>query len=310
MSAPKPPFRLKPDQFRDITRYRYGLRRTRPAGVPLLGPRKGRAKYVYDRWDRFDLWNAWQDRCHPAPRPAGVWTRVPVWDGWTPWDLRKELWKAKTKPPMKQPPPPPPPAGPDLSRGQSWIVMAQEPHKALMFPAYYGVMFTADRAYERPSAELLRELRRRGQRVRSWCDCHTTFPDEAKAMARSLGLDGWCGEGESAPAFQVALDAGADLVIVNLTALTDEQLQRIDGVHVQVVNELYLNQDEGRERWESWHDRPVSGRLVACYDAAGEAPGTGKRMPFSEYVRRGRFQPHRDSFYDPGATDADRALVT
>lgn len=214
------------------------------------------------------------------------------------------------------PPPAPPPSGLDLSLGRAWVVMAQNPEKAMWYPPYYGIMFTADvgvdehgrKNYPWPSAEQVKWHKDRGQRVRSWCDCHATFPDAAKEMARELGLDGWVGEGESAPAFQVAVDAGADLVIVNLSALTESQKKVIADGKVRVMNELYLNQDYSRAQREDWMNLPVCGRLVACYDASNEA-ATGKRLAFGEYLSIGKFRAHVDSFYDPGATDDDRRLV-
>lgn len=306
--------RLTADQFRKITLYRY-TGGPRPSGVPSISLAVlGAKEYarITNRWKRFDPWNAWQNQGRPEPRPASVWTRVPAWDGgFTPWDLRKAWLRHWGQPPTPQPPPVP---IEDLSLGMGWIVMAENPQKALWYPAHYGVMFTADvgvnehgqKNYPWPSREQIAEHKRRGQRVFSWCDCHSTFPESAIAMMHELGLDGWCGEGESAPAFQRALDAGAKLVIVNMSALTEEQVARIDAKHVWVIAELYKNQDEGR--YDNWRNRPVSGRLVACYDAAGEAPG-GHRKPFREYLNAGLFLAHRDSVYDPGSTDDDRRLV-
>jgi hypothetical protein len=179
-----------------------------------------------------------------------------------------------------------------------------------MYPSYYGGLFTADDAYERPSRSLLDQWRQQGRRLRSWCDCHSTFPDTAKKMASDLGLDGWCGEGESAPAFQVAADAGAELVVINISALTPDQKEKyLRPRKLVAINELYLNQDESRADRENWEGLPIAGRCVAMYDASGEAD-TGKRYPFTGYTQRGLFAPHHDSVYDPGATDEDRRAVT
>lgn len=210
--------------------------------------------------------------------------------------------------PTPPPPPPTPPPAVDNSLGKAWIFMAQEPDRAIWYPSYYGIAFTADPAYPKPSASTLSILRSRGQRIRSWCDCHSTFPATAISMAVSLGLDGWIGEGESAPACQVAFDAGAQLVIGNLSALTEAQKDWIRRGKSVWINELYLNQDESRAQREDWMNLPVAGRCIASYDASGEA-ATGKRFPVSEYLRLGKFQRLRDSFYDPGSTDEDRHLL-
>jgi hypothetical protein len=187
--------------------------------------------------------------------------------------------------------------------------MAQEWQKIDMYPSYYGAMFTADRAYDRPSKADVDRLKQQGRRVRSWCDCHSTFPDEAKSMASNLGLDGWCGEGESAGAFQTAMDANAELIIINISALTpDEKDKYLRPRKTVAINELYLNQDESRATRENWEGLPIAGRLTASYDASGEA-STGKRYPFENYLAINKYAAHHDSFYDPGAADRDRQLV-
>lgn len=197
------------------------------------------------------------------------------------------------------PPSPPPPSGIDLSPAQSWIFMAQEPDKALMYPTYYGIAFTADGAYPRPSLSLIGQLRGRGQRVRSWCDCHSTMPSVAIGMASALGLDGWIGEGESAYAFDNAYSAGAKIIVGNLSALRDDQRALIQLGKVLFTNELYLNDDPTLASRENWMNLPVAGRTVACYHG----------YPFQNYLDLGKYSAHRDSFYDPGATDDDRRLV-
>jgi hypothetical protein len=211
--------------------------------------------------------------------------------------------------PSPSPPPPKPPPGPNLALAQSWIFMGQQPNNCLIYPSYYGVAFTADRAYERPTPALIQQLRSRGQRIRSWCDCHTTFPDEAKAMAQQLGLDGWIGEGESSAAFRTAVNAGAQIIVGNLSALTDEDRNDIRTGRVLFINELYLNQDPGRADRENWMNLPVAGRCIACYDARGEASTGVSHYPVSQYLAIGKFQPHRDSMYDPSASDDDRRAL-
>lgn len=247
----------------------------------------------------------------------------------------KLLEQAARVAPVPVPPPPAPPSG--LTLAQSWVFMAESPEKALWYPVYYGIAFTADvgvnekgeKNYPWPSPTLVKQLKDRGQRVRSWCDCHATFPSAAKAMAHDLGLDGWIGEGESSAAFDVAYEAGATIVVGNLSALRDDRRDVaenglcwddpqnpgrsrrhiLEAREMFWINELYLNQDESRASREDWMNLPVAGRCVASYDAKGEVPATGKPFPVADYLRLGKFQAHRDSFYDPGATDVDRRLL-
>lgn len=269
-------------------------------------------QWMLDEWDRYLLWEAWIDHGRPGARPIGLWLNAagkPVSPGWAGTTL-KLVHKYRDGPPPPPPPTPPAPPNYDVSLGHCWIVMAQEPDRVVNFPSYFGAMFTADRAYDRPSAQTIQTLRGRGQRIRSWCDCHSTFPDDAKKMAHDYGFDGWCGEGESSGAFQVGVDANAELMIINLSALTPDQVEKYLRTRRTVaINELYLNQDASRADRENWQGLPIAGRLVACYDAAGEA-STGRRFPMSEYIGIGKYAPHHDSFYDPGATDTDRGLVT
>lgn len=290
---PVPPGKfLRPKQPKNITVKDYG--------------------WVLDEWDRYLLWEAWIDSGRKGPRPIGLWVNAAgkaISPGWAGDTLKLVHHYRPQNPPPPPPPPLPPPPHYDLSLGRSWIVMAQEWQKIDMYPAYYGAMFTADHAYDRPSRADVTRLRQQGRRVRSWCDCHTTFPDTAKQMAADLGMDGWCGEGESAAAFQVGVDAGAELMIINISALNDDQKQKYLRTRITTaMNELYLNQDESRKDRENWENLPIAGRLDASYDASGEAP-TGKRFPFQNYLNLGKFVAHQDSFYDPGATDADRRLV-
>jgi hypothetical protein len=309
-----------PPWFEPYTRWRMiGLRF---AGAKRMFPRPPKPRHitvseygwVLDEWDRYLLWEAWLDSGRKGARPVGLWlspTAKPVSPGWAgrTWRLVKQYRKAPPKPPAPVPPAPP---KYDVSLGYSWVFMAQEPQKALMYPAYYGILFTANvPPYEAPSPSLVEQLKQQGRRLGTWCDCHGTFPSQAKQLSSDWGLGGfWCGEGESAGAFQVAVDAGAELVVINLSALTPDQKERyLRPRKTCVINELYLNQDASRADRENWEGLPIAGRVVAMYDAASEA-STGQRLPFSYYTDRGLFVPRHDSVYDPGATDQDRQAVT
>lgn len=269
--------------------------------------------WVLDEWDRYLLWEAWIDSGRKGIRPVGLWlspTGRAVSPGWAGRTLKLVHQYRDGNPVLPPAPVPPPEPNYDVSLGFSWVFMAQEPHKIEMYPSYYGALYTADSAYPPPSKTFIDRMRQQGRRQRAWCDCHSTFPDSAKQLSSDLGLDGWCGEGESAGAFTVAMEAGADLIVINLSALTSDQIDKyLRPRKTCAINELYLNQDESRADRENWQNLPIAGRCIAMYDAAGEA-STGKRLPFSYYTDRGKFAPHHDSVYDPGATDDDRRAVT
>lgn len=267
--------------------------------------------WVLDEWDRFALWDAWILSNRKGARPVGLWLNSSGKPISPQWAVRtRRLVEKYRKSPAPHPPPlPPPPHQYDVSLGFSWIVMAQDYQKIQMYPSYYGVMYTADTAYDRPTVNFINQMKQQGRRQRSWCDCHTTFPDAAKKMAADYGLDGWCGEGESAGAFQTAMDADAELIIINISALTPDQKDKYLKTRKTVaINELYLNQDASRATRENWEGLPIAGRLDACYDAESEAD-TGRYFSMPEYFAINKFAAHHDSFYDPGAKDEDRKLV-
>jgi hypothetical protein len=311
-----------PKWFEPYTYWRFvGLPREFPGSLakfprpPFPKHITSEVQWVLDEWDRFALWSAWIDGGRRGVRPAGLWisprTGKPVSPSWAVRTRRLVVsHRPHPVPPVVFPPPPTPvPPHLNLNLGRRKIYMAQEAQKALMYPSYMGFYFTADRGYQRPSSELIQQLKNQGSFVGAWCDCHSTFPDEAKHMVDSLGLDGWSGEGESAGAFQVALDAGAPMAAINISALTGAQKDAIRDGLIVVTNELYLNQDASRAARENWENLPVASRLDACYDAQGEAD-TGRRFAMSEYIQIGKWVPRQDCFYDPGATDWDRKLVS
>jgi hypothetical protein len=314
-NTPSPP----PVWFEPYTRWRFiGLPREFPGSLVKF-PRPAfphritlhETGWVLDEWDRFALWSTWLDSGRLGSRPKGLWfgkQGQPVSPPWAVRTRRLVLRNRRPPTPIPQYPVPPVHPLPDTSFGRNWVCMAQEPKKALDYPHRFGVAFTADPAYEKPSFDQLGEHMRRGQRVAVWCDCHSTFPDEAEHVRKQLNADLVIGEGESAAAFQVALDAGLRMAWINISALTGAQKDAIRDGKIITPNECYLNQDSSRADRENWENLPIPGRLVACYDASGEA-STGRRFPMSEYIAIGKWSPTTDSFYDPGATDQDRRLV-
>ena len=294
--------KLSPAYFQAITRYRYGLRSTRPDG-PRLGPVNGPYSYVYARWAAFDRWSAWRDR--GGPRPPGVWQRVPSWDGtYTPWNLRVEILKLRP-----HPPPPPdkhPPIHPySLAPAQSWLILAGDNEDSLEAPPYYGRAYTADAAYKRPTAALVAHYKASGVRQAVWCDCDATPAQAAKDLATELGLPLWIGQGETAGQALRALDAGAPIIVGHLDGVREESATAYAIVSAAIlagvtlwIDELYANCGTPDLK-PDWHGLPVAGSCIAIYSGdGGKCPG----LPFETYYASGRYVPHRDSVYGVGFT--------
>ena len=185
----------------------------------------------------------------------------------------------------------------NLDIGRSIIFLAQDPGDWLASPTYYKLAITADPAYRHfYTADFIRRARAQGRRLYAWCDCHTTFPDAAKQMVVDLGLDGWYGECESAPAFGVGYAAGAPAMVGNLSALRPDQLALVAQGRQVVTVELYRNCQPGQQ--PDWRNanRGVAGNCVAFYkDADCKAVGWEAYPDFVAY---------RDSIYgvQPTAT--------
>lgn len=305
--------KLTPKQFKEITRYRYGLRAVRPDG-PRLGPVNGPYAYVYKRWHAFDQWNSWKDR--GGPRPEGVWKAVPVWDGtYTPWMLRAELLKKRAPVPTHpvDPVPPHPPAF-SLAPAQSWLILAEDISDALEAPSYYGRAYVADRAYEQPSPAMIAHYKSLGVRQAVWCDCRAdgTPAEYGREYADSLGLP-FIGQGETAAECAAALMVGARIIVGQLAGVSadkhtyDVLCAAILSGHVLWIEELYKNCMPGQ--LPDWRNLPVAGSLVAAYrDAQCESQpwADGSVLPYADV---GLFVPHRDSVYGAGLSpDAYREL--
>jgi hypothetical protein len=310
--------RLTPDQYKALTRYRFGLRKTRPPGVPRLGPVNGPYAYVYARWAMFVPWRSWRDR--GGPRPPGVWKVVPRWDGWTPWDLLKEIrvvWPVDGThpvPPLPYPQPPGP-VTPSLAFGQCWFVIAQDYRSAGGGPGYFGRAFTADQSYARPSKAEVQAYRDMGVRTAVWGDSRPaadgdgTSPEQIVAVANQLGVD--------KPMFQAELNReyaaavrmidslggnGYPLILNRSQIATDagqyaDLVSRINRGNVYGISECYKNC--------GWGDPDWGGLPMACTLGATYRDGQCSGSTQDFYYDNGLLVPHRDSWYTAGW---DRAM--
>ncbi len=304
--AVNPPLRLSPQQAKEITRYRFGLRATRPRDVPKITTTT--YGYMLVRWARFTSWKAWKER--GGSRPPGVWVKVPAWDpGYSPWDLLTEIrarWPLEpTQPPS--PVPPPPPAF-SLAAAQSWFIIAQDYKDAAAGPGYFGRAFTADHSYDHPTADDVAVYRKAGVRTRAWCDSREggdgTPPQTAIYMAQALGMDGVILQAERLDECRSSLAAfdriGGDghILVGNLAQMqTDPALYadlsaRIKRGNVLWQAELYKNCLQGGP---DWHGLPVACSVGATYKD-GDCPGKDEDSYYSE----GLLAAHRDSWYTAG----------
>lgn len=299
--------KLEPAQAKEITRYRFGLRATRPRDVPKIT--KTSYGYMLVRWQRFTEWKAWKDR--GGPKPPNVWVKVPPWDpGYSPWDLLAEIrrrWPLEpTKPPDPVPPPPNVPPF-SLAPAQSWLVIAQDWAEHAVAAGYFGRAFVADRAYQRPTQAAVDDYKRAGVRVRAWCDSREggdgTPPSAAYEMADQLKLNGVILQAERLDECRSALAAfdreGGDghILMGNLSQMqTDPPLwadltARINRGNVLWINEFYKNCGQGGP---DWHNLPVASNLGASYkdaDCSWRDPET--------YYDEGSIAAHRDGWYTP-----------
>jgi hypothetical protein len=139
-----------------------------------------------------------------------------------------------------------------LSLVQNVLILADDPWPALDSPRYYKIWVTADLGYRHlyEDGAFIQAAKDQGREVWSWCDCKAvlgtgTAPEVAQSMADEYDLDGAAGEGEHSAAFQSGFDAGMTVFVVNLSALTPDQLTLVDGTDAVVTAELYLNKEPG-----------------------------------------------------------------
>jgi hypothetical protein len=164
----------------------------------------------------------------------------------------------------------------DLSVVQNVLILADDPWPALQSPTKYKIWVTADLGYRHIYADggFIQAAKDQGRQVWSWCDCKAvlgtgTDPQVAIDMAREYGLDGAAGEGEHSLAFESGLNAGMTVFVVNLSALTFEQLELVDGNRSVVTAELYLNKEP--DHVVDWKNCPgVGSNCGATYASSSE----------------------------------------
>jgi hypothetical protein len=305
--------KLLPDKFKAVTRYRYGLLKTRPKDVPHITASS--YGYVLTRWKQFDSWNDWKDKPAGTPRPIGVWKTVPPWDGWTPWDLRKEILKhrpAPTPPKIIQPPTPPIPPIP------AWAAWWQRCLYAGMNPllgmSWRGckVLFTADPSYDSAATKASADqLRSAGHDIGVWYVPTQVSLDRAVEVARRLGvpLEHISGQAETLPEFWQSWENGHKHVCGNLsdTYLDAAAADLIRTGKMAYTNEFYWNQDKDRK--PNNRNLPVVSMLIACYDGHSDSSSANAWEPSAQDYKDAGYWWNGMGLYEPGADVNDAKIM-
>jgi len=306
MASNPPAHHLTAAQFRELTRYRYGLRKTRPAGVPKLGPRNGPYKYVYDRWANFDKWFLWRYKGDRRLRPGDVWKRVPAWEvGYSPWNLAGELLKT-----FHDSPPQPPPGSttpdPHAYNGLKCVaVMAQETDGPILkAPRGTVAAFTADPAYAGwASSDRVQAHVNAGHPIAAWCNPSQISVGHLREFGKQIGAQHLIGQCETAGEFDDSVANGLTTMVGNLSSLRDDQFAQIESGAVHVVDEDYWNVQPWRV--PNLHNLPCT-TCPAVYGppySSAENPAHHYR-PMREYEAAGRLAPGM-WVYQPGMFDED-----
>lgn len=298
--------KLTAEQFKIASRARFGLTPRPPRSVVPSITRRDYA-YVLLRWERFAAWKAWRDT--GGPKPAGVWTWVPEWDGWTPWQLLKEI---RHRWPLNAPPTPvpaPKPPGFSTAWGQSWFVIAQAYREAWSGPDYFGRAFTADHSYEHPTREEVAVYRARGIRTAVWGDSRPptmqgTSPQQIVEVANDLRVDRPMFQAELLEEYKAAtkmidqLGGDGHPLIANISEIQSDSVlftdfsRRVKTGNVLAISECYKNCGWGDPNWANL---PCASTLGATYSDGGCA-GMGQE----EYYSHNWLSAHRDSWYTAG----------
>jgi hypothetical protein len=224
------------------------------------------------------------------------------------WKAQKALWDA-----IRANPSPAPAPTIDLRPVQSVLILAEDPWGALNAPPWYQFWITADLGYRKWYADesFIAAARRQGRTIRSWADCKAdrytpgvgTGPVDAIQMVADYGLDGWAGEGERPDAFDRAVNAGARVLVVNLSALTAAQVAKIARGEVVVTVELYRNlQPNMVVDWRNAH----AGIGASCIAVYGSTQEGASAYPQEQYAARGEL-PRGVSVYCGGSPKPDYA---
>ncbi len=129
------------------------------------------------------------------------------------------------------------------------LFAAQEPLQALHASKRYTVALSADRAYRDQSVAAIGPLHDAGHAVAGWCDCRVdggTSAAEGLEFVHQYGLAYFIGQAESPAEFDNAMSVNAPVVVGNITALRQDQIDRISRGDTALICEDYWNEGGGR----------------------------------------------------------------
>ncbi len=129
------------------------------------------------------------------------------------------------------------------------LFAAQEPLQALHAPAKYTVALSADLAYRDESVAAIKPLHDAGHTVAGWCDCRSdggTSALEGIQFVRENRLAYFIGQAESPAEFDNAMSVEAPVVVGNITALRQDQIDQIARGDTALIQEDYWCEGWGR----------------------------------------------------------------
>jgi hypothetical protein len=259
----------------------------RDRAISLAIPAKDRA------W--FWAWVAWCDQGHYLPhRPPSAPRKIPAWAK-ARYLIHVGAKPTPTPPPTPVPVPPPPPSHDQFERFKRAIIAAQNPETALGTAHNMPIFLTADPAYAGfATADFLARARAQGRGLGVWCNPSQVSVGHLREFARGLGIPETMlmGQGETADEFDITLDAKLPSAVGNLSALRQDQRDRINADECAWLQEDYWNV-------QPWLQPNWMNTKVVCVEPGlyfGEGP-YGRYQPVPDFIATGRISIGRDGFY-------------
>lgn len=227
------------------------------------------------------------------------------------WKAQQFLFQAANT--STNPPPlPPKPVG-DLSDVQRCLFLTNDISRALQTHDRL-LIATADMRYREYYTREFLDAAISQNRLRVWCDCHSTMPNVALQWLSELGLPlaYFYGECESKYAFTAAYEGGARKMVGNLSVLTDDdslqpnsttnQLGLVRAGKVHVTNETYFNVNPNYPvDWRN-ANAGVGSNCMAVYESSSEG---ADYFSLRKQAEQNKYNPQTDCVYVAGLDPAD-----
>lgn len=177
------------------------------------------------------------------------------------------------------PPPAPIPAPNALAAQiQSVIYCAQEPLAALAGPRRMKPALTCDPAYASfNTPSVVAQLKAHFGTCGGWFVQTQVSIEHARLFAGTLGLDFLIYQGETSEEYRTASEAGAELLVGNANAWTDNQrvsaAKKIGQGVIAFAQEAYTNLGNPWPDQTSTQGVPAASLVLGVYDGSSETPG-------------------------------------